>query len=118
MSWARLLKRVFDIDIDHCPNCAGALKIIAAIEDPPVILRILTIWAYPTRAPPRSPARQSIYSKRFALQAKTGSAIGPTIRLGPHSHKRSNCVDISHLRPMHGLNHPRNSAISTKHSCD
>jgi hypothetical protein len=32
MGWARLLKRVFDIDIEHCPNCGGALKIIAAIE--------------------------------------------------------------------------------------
>ena len=30
MSWARLLKRVFDIDIEHCSNCGGALKIIAA----------------------------------------------------------------------------------------
>lgn len=31
-SWARLLKRVFDIDIQHCPNCGGGeLKIIAAI---------------------------------------------------------------------------------------
>ena len=30
MSWARLLKRVFDIDIEHCPNCGGRLKIIAA----------------------------------------------------------------------------------------
>ena len=26
MSWARLLKRVFDIDIEHCPNCGGALN--------------------------------------------------------------------------------------------
>jgi len=30
MSWARLLKRVFDIDIERCPNCGGGLKIIAA----------------------------------------------------------------------------------------
>jgi hypothetical protein len=30
MSWARLLKRVFEIDIEHCPHCGGTLKIIAA----------------------------------------------------------------------------------------
>ena len=58
MSWARLLKQVFDIDIEHCPNCGGALKIIAAIEDPPVIIKILSHLGLPTRAPPRSPARR------------------------------------------------------------
>ena len=58
VGWARLLKRVFDIDIEHCPNCGGALKIIAAIEDPPVILRILARLGLPTRAPPRSRARR------------------------------------------------------------
>ena len=56
MSWARLLKRVFDIE--HCPNCGAALKIIAAIEDPPVIVRILTHLGLPTRALPRSPAQR------------------------------------------------------------
>jgi rRNA maturation endonuclease Nob1 len=30
ISWARLLKRVFDIDMHTCPNCGGELKIIAA----------------------------------------------------------------------------------------
>jgi len=58
MSWARLLKRVFDIDIKRCPNCGGALKIIAAIEDPPVIVKILSHLGLPSRAPPRAPARR------------------------------------------------------------
>ena len=58
MSWARLLKRVFNVDLEHCPNCGGALKMIAAIEDPPVIAKILTHLGLPSRAPPRSPARR------------------------------------------------------------
>ena len=56
LSWARLLKRVFDIDLEHCPNCGGALKIIAAIVEPPVIARLLAHLGLPTRAPPRLPA--------------------------------------------------------------
>jgi hypothetical protein len=43
ISWARLLKRVFDIDMQHCPNCGGVeLKIIAAILERPVVEKILT----------------------------------------------------------------------------
>ncbi|MCX7135755.1 MAG: hypothetical protein NTW47_03645 [Proteobacteria bacterium] len=57
MGWARLLKRVFDIDIEHCPQCGDTLKIIAAIEEPTVIVRILTHLGLPARAPPRAPAR-------------------------------------------------------------
>jgi hypothetical protein len=40
--WAQLLKRVFDIDIEHCPNCGDPLKIIAPLLDPTVIAQILT----------------------------------------------------------------------------
>ncbi|MGH8534086.1 MAG: IS91 family transposase, partial [Gammaproteobacteria bacterium] len=58
LSWARLLKRVFNIDIEHCPNCGGALTIIAAILDPAVIAKILAHLGLPIRAPPRSPARR------------------------------------------------------------
>ena len=57
MSWARLLKRVFDINIERCPHCGGAFRIIAAIEDPPVIAKILAHLGLLTRGPPRSPMR-------------------------------------------------------------
>ncbi|MCI0362761.1 MAG: hypothetical protein L0219_02700 [Phycisphaerales bacterium] len=36
---------------------AGPLTIIAAIEDPPVIAKILTHLGWSARAPPRAPAR-------------------------------------------------------------
>jgi hypothetical protein len=55
MSWACLLKRVFDIE--RCARCAGRLQIIAAIVDPQVIEKILTHLSLPARAPPRTPAR-------------------------------------------------------------
>jgi len=57
MSWAQLLKRVFAIDLTTCPQCGGALPLMAAIEDPAVIVKILAHLGLPTRAPPRAPAR-------------------------------------------------------------
>ena len=60
MRWAKRLKRVFQIDVETCPKCGGTVQIIASIEDPPVIERILThlagkdlpgLWA-DSRAPP------------------------------------------------------------------
>lgn len=41
MSWAQRLKRVFGIEIDLCARCGGKLKVIASIEEPEVIARIL-----------------------------------------------------------------------------
>ena len=41
MSWAQRLKRVFNIDIETCRECGGAVKVIACIEDPVVIKQIL-----------------------------------------------------------------------------
>src|SRR5216684_3956573 len=60
MSWAQRLKRVFDINIETCEYCGGALKIIASIENPQLIGKILehlerTGAAHsppPARAPP------------------------------------------------------------------
>ena len=36
MTWARRLKRAFQIDIECCERCGGRVNIIACIEDPVV----------------------------------------------------------------------------------
>ena len=57
LSWAKLLKCVFELDLEHCPNRGGVLKIIAAILAQSVIEKILTHPGLQARAPPCSPAR-------------------------------------------------------------
>jgi hypothetical protein len=60
ISWARLLKRVFDIDMQHCPNCGGGeLKIIAAILERPVIEKILSHLGLDPQPPPKGRAREA-----------------------------------------------------------
>ncbi len=57
MTWARLLKRVFDIDVERC-TCGGKLKLIAVIEEPDAIEKIPKhVGLYP-QPPPRDKARQ------------------------------------------------------------
>jgi hypothetical protein len=41
MTWAKRLKRVFSIDIETCEACQGQVRVIACIEDPVVIKKIL-----------------------------------------------------------------------------
>jgi hypothetical protein len=59
LTWAQRLKRVFAIDIETCRQCGGRLRVIASIEAPAVIERILEHLgrdaesidpAYPSRA--------------------------------------------------------------------
>ena len=42
MNWARRLKRVFGIEIEGCAHCGGRLRIIASVEEPEVIAKILS----------------------------------------------------------------------------
>ncbi len=41
LTWVQRLKRVFNIDIEVCTQCGGPVKVIASIEDPDVIKKIL-----------------------------------------------------------------------------
>jgi len=41
MTWAKRLKRVFNIDVETCSECGGDVRVVASIEDPIVIQKIL-----------------------------------------------------------------------------
>ena len=54
-SWARLLKKIYEVDPLRCPHCGSEMQIIAWIEQSEVIrkiLRHLDLWERPQRSPP------------------------------------------------------------------
>ena len=57
MTGAKRLKRVFGIDIEACTRCGGKLAILASIEEPAVIAKILAQLekTAPDRHPPELP---------------------------------------------------------------
>ena len=57
LGWAKLLKRVFNLDPTHCPHCGGELRIIAAILQRQAIQKILNHLGLDPQPPPRAPAR-------------------------------------------------------------
>lgn len=46
MTWTSRLKRVFNINIETCTECGGPVKVIACIEDPVLITKILDHLKY------------------------------------------------------------------------
>lgn len=52
-----MLKRVFDFDVERC-LCGGKLEIVAAIEEPAVIERMLRHLGLCAQPPPRAAARR------------------------------------------------------------
>ena len=54
---AEFIRRSFGFDVLECPRCGGRLQLIAVIEDPAVIERILRHPGLPTDIPEARPAR-------------------------------------------------------------
>ncbi len=99
-TWAQRLKRVFAIDIEKCEKCGGNMKVIASIEDPDVIDKILkhlgldqssSLRGLPHN---RSPPENMFEHKTTLFQA----AFGP-----------------EHRRPKHTLNpgHLKSATLGT-----
>ena len=78
MSWARRLKRVFGIEIQDCARCGGALRIIASLEEPQVVGRILSHLERmaPEQYPPALPlgARALLWTLPFYDTLRSPSA--------------------------------------------
>ena len=61
-TWARLIYKVYEVDVLECPRCKGPMKVIALIDEPAVIRRILKhlhLWSpvanfKPARGPPNA----------------------------------------------------------------
>ena len=54
-NWARLLKKIYEVDPLTCPRCGSEMEIIAFIEQWAVIRKILQhlgLWERPPRSPP------------------------------------------------------------------
>jgi hypothetical protein len=49
------MRRVFEIDLLECPQCGGALRILAAIHPPETTVAILKCLGLPARPPPLGP---------------------------------------------------------------
>ena len=57
LKWSALLARVFRVDVEKCPRCAGKMKIVAALTDPASIRQYLKGTGQCADVPALSPAR-------------------------------------------------------------
>jgi hypothetical protein len=57
MSWMQRLRRVFAMDLRHCPRCGGTMRVIAAITQPALMAIILRRRQPSARAPPGAAMR-------------------------------------------------------------
>jgi hypothetical protein len=56
-SWAQLLERAFGIEVLVCPKCSGLRRVLAAIQDPASIARVLGSMGLPLAVPEQAACR-------------------------------------------------------------
>ena len=58
-NWSRLIQKIYETDPLCCPRCQGRMRILAFIEKPEIIKKILQhlgLWEVKARPPPRANA--------------------------------------------------------------
>jgi len=56
-AWSDLMRRAFSLDVLACPRCGERMRLIATIEDPAVVRKILNHLGLSTEVPEAEPAR-------------------------------------------------------------
>jgi plastocyanin len=57
LDWAKLLKRIFAVDVLACVRCRGPMRLVAFVDDERVARKILRHLGLPARPPPRGLGR-------------------------------------------------------------
>jgi hypothetical protein len=74
---AKVLRKVYEVDPLVCPDCGGRLEVVAFIDAPQTIRKILQhleLWTLPARPPPAP----LVQAKIDALTARSsGNRPGP-----------------------------------------
>ena len=86
-SWARLLRKIYEVDPLRC-SCGGSLSIIAVLEQPPVIRQILAHLKRGQRAhrapPPRLfPQKQERFLAQLSPRQAQAVRVWTRFRTGP-----------------------------------
>jgi len=97
-AWSGLMRRAFQADVLACPRCGGRMTVLATIEDPAVIHRILTHLGLSTEGGEALPgarasplAHPAPTGSRFATSARTDPLAQEPRRLSP-GHARTASV--------------------------
>ena len=69
-TYAELMRRTFQIDVEICPSCGGRLKLRALVIEAHNIERLLRHLGEPLEAPKRAPARDPPYFQSQVLRRK------------------------------------------------
>jgi len=56
-AWSDLMRRAFSLDVLACPRCGQRMRLVATIEDPAVVKKILDHLGLSTEVPEAQPAR-------------------------------------------------------------
>jgi hypothetical protein len=62
IAWAKMIRKVYEVDPLACPECGAQMRVIALIEDPAVIERILSwlgLWDPPQACGPSPPGESA-----------------------------------------------------------